>query len=154
MASRISEIMKHHDNENIEETIKAFSLFLALYNKNYHYNEGYLNEFASKFINYSKSLFIKKKIILQVIKEIKMKYKNDLEICFDNIWTLNKDKLDVNEEISELNFNETIMLLKCSKNGIIDFFKIKIYPNNINVSASQVLKVVNKYLNKIENKND
>lgn len=100
--------------EQFIEQIRLFSQYLVYSNKDYKYNETYLENFCLEFINFKKYVGIKNQIFQEVIKCIKSYSWNlDLQLSVDQFWVYPF----VNREVPvNTNINANIV---CSENILI-----------------------------------
>ncbi len=101
-------------HEEFIEQIRLFSQYLVYSNKDYNYNETYLENFCLEFMNFKKYVGIKNQVFGQIMKNLITCSQNvNLKLSIDMFWLYSS-------EVNEMSINKDINISKvCRENTLI-----------------------------------
>jgi len=124
-------------NEKIDNTliIKAFSQFIASYNKDYRYNQSYLPSFINDFTEISERLKLKTGIVnnmlYYIFKRSDIEGIEKLKISLNDIIIYEFDKIDKKKNVScKVIVNSNLDRSTCLSDDIIIIYTAKLVNSN------------------------
>lgn len=104
-------------HEEFIEQIRLFSQYLVYSNKDYNYNETYLENFCLEFMNFKKYAGIKNQIFEEIVKKIVICSQNvNLQFSVDMFWfyssKVNEKPVNANINVSKVCRENTLIKLK------------------------------------------